>query len=229
MTDSYRMGPGVTASDPRLGRVARFDERSRQFPIRALLAPLARPRSYTWRLERLLDQGQTPMCVGFSIAHEIAARPVVVATDDVVASKLYQLAQRYDEWPGESYEGSSVLGGMKGATELGYYREYRWAFGFDDAVLSLGHHGPVVLGINWYGTMFEPDLEGRLHVSGSVAGGHAILANRVDVRRERVWLANSWGVGWGLNGGAWLSFDDLDRLLHEDGECCVPVARVNRP
>lgn len=226
MKDRWPMGPGVIATDPRLGRVARFDERSRQFPARALLTDLARPRSYTWRLNEHLDQGQTPMCVGFSIAHEIAARPVVAPTDEIVAAKLYKLAQRYDEWPGENYDGSSVLGGMKGATELGYYREYRWAFDFSEAILALGHHGPLVLGINWYDSMFDPDLEGRLHVFGGIAGGHAILANSIDIRNERIWLANSWGVGWGIGGRAWLSFDDFDRLRLEDGEVCVPVARA---
>lgn len=27
---------------------------------------------------------------------------------------LYELARRYDEWPGEGYEGSSARGAMKG-------------------------------------------------------------------------------------------------------------------
>lgn len=186
----------------------------------------AKPRSYTWRLNIGLDQGQTSACTGFATAHEIAARPVPAYADAVLAMRLYQLAQKNDQWPGENYAGSSVLGAMKAAADLGYYHEYRWAFGPDDAILALGYHGPVVLGINWYDTMFEADLEGTLHVGGAVAGGHAILANRIDVRHSRVWLANSWGPGWGLNGGAWLAFADLYRLLHEDGECAVPVSRA---
>ena len=27
---------------------------------------------------------------------------------------LYEMARKYDEWPGEHYEGSSARGGMKG-------------------------------------------------------------------------------------------------------------------
>jgi hypothetical protein len=220
------MRGGHVATDIRLGRVPQFDERSRNFPIRALLDAGAKPRSYTWRLDTHLDQDNTPFCVGFSIAHELAARPVVVThVDTMLAVGLYKRAQQLDEWPGEDYPGSSVLGGVKAASEGGYYDEYRWAFGIDDLIVAVGHHGPAVLGINWYRSMFGPDHDGTIHVDGSLSGGHAILTNRVDVKHERFFLSNSWGVGWGLNGGCWISFTDLDRLLHEDGEACIPISR----
>lgn len=36
---------------------------------------------------------------------------------------------------------------------LGFVPEYRWAFGVDDVLATLAHHGPVVLGLNWYAGM----------------------------------------------------------------------------
>lgn len=221
----FLMRGGGWASDARLGRVASFDARSRDYPIRALLAPAASPRSYTWRLGTHLDQGRTSACTGFSLAHELAARPVVVPVDEALAQAFYVRARQLDEWPGEEYDGSSVLGAVKGATEGGFYSEYRWAFGLDDLVLAVGHHGPAILGINWYQEMFRPDVDGLLHVAGAVAGGHAILCSAVSVKRERFWLSNSWGLDWGLSGGAWVSFEDMGRLLREDGEACIPVKR----
>lgn len=218
-------------SDPRLDRRVEFDEKSRDYPIRALVA--ARPfRSYTWSIGAFLDQGREGACVGFAWSHELVARPWVVrAVDDAFARRVYRRAQQLDQWPGESYDGTSVIAGAKACHELDLIREYRWAFGLDDLRLAIGYAGPAVLGLNWYSGMFEPDDDGRIAPTGSLAGGHAILAYRVDERRERVWLHNSWGADWGVDdrhfggGKCWLSFADLDRLLGEDGEACVPVVR----
>lgn len=84
----------------------------------------------------------------------------------------------------------------------------------------------MVLGIDWYNDMFDPDADGLLHVTGGVAGGHAILANGVSLKRRQVRLENSWGVNWGVDGHAYLGFDDLGTLLAGDGEACVPVKRI---
>lgn len=216
----------------RLGRVPEFDERSRAFPIRSLLPPRA-PRSYTWSCKATLDQGTEGACVGFSWTHERIARPVVGWGDAAAARSLYHAAQGLDPWAGGAYpgadpfyEGTSVLAGAKAAQNAGHFTEYRWAFGLDDVLLTLGYRGPVVLGLDWHEDMFDPDADGLLHVSGGVAGGHAILANGVSVRRRLVRLHNSWGADWGLDGEAFIGFDDLDRLLAADGEACIPTGRV---
>jgi hypothetical protein len=216
---------------PVLDRRVEFDERSRAYPIRALIAPSARPRSYTWRVPVALDQGNEGACVGFAWAHELAARPAVVRNvTRAHALAIYAQAQTLDQWPGEGYSGTSVLGGAKAVCANGFMPEYRWAFGLDDLVLAIGYHGPAVLGINWYDRMFTPDPDGTLHVDGSVAGGHAILAYGVNVRQRTVKLWNSWGPDWGpLGAAALIGFDDLARLLREDGEACIPVHRVRDP
>lgn len=213
----------IAPRDPRLDRRTEFDEQSREYPIRTLIAPDLKPRSYTWSCSVQLDQGREGACVGFSIAQEAAARPVVVpGITNEVALEVYRKAQEldsYDDTPPES--GTSVLAGAKAATERGWYSGYRWGFSLEDALLALGYHGPVVFGLNWYTGMMEMDSNGFLHPTGIIEGGHAILGNSVNVKQRWVGFHNSWGGA--VNGK--ISFDDLDTLLHEQGESMIPIKR----
>lgn len=228
-------------TDARLGRLVEFDERSREFPIMAVIAPTLKPRSYTWSIDKTLDQGQTGSCVGNAWAHELIAKPVPNECPDetYAVEKIYWAAQKIDAYPGGDYPGAhpksggtSVLCGAKIVQQLGHIGEYRWAFGIDDLILALGHAGPAVLGISWFNDMFNPDADGRLHPTGGVAGGHAILAHKVQIPNGttrpdgRIWLHNSWGAGWGLNGDAYLTFADMATLLAAQGEACIPGLRV---
>jgi hypothetical protein len=212
----------------KLDRLVDFDEASRNYPVRRLLGDSKPLRSYTWSCQNWLDQGWEGACVGFSMAHELSARPARVdgITEDD-ARAIYNLARQLDPWEGEDYEGTSVLAGMKALQDLHPNKilEYRWAFGLQDVLETIGHLGPVVLGINWYEGMFETDEKHFVHVEGEIAGGHAILAHGVNVRDRFVRLHNSWGKGWGMNGKCWISWDDLDRLLNEYGEACIPTWR----
>lgn len=229
MPERQTLKGGLTTADPRLDRIPQFDEKSRGYPIRTLLerAGLTKPRSYTWRVPVNLDQGNEGACVGFGWSHELAARPVIIPdVTDATATALYDRARQLDEWPGEDYDGTSVLAGAKAVEEAGFLREYRWAFGLEDVRLALGYHGPVVLGINWYDGMFDVDSDGFIHKSGDLAGGHCILAYSVSERLQVVRLWNSWGPDWGMGGSAMITFADLDALLHEQGEACIPVRRV---
>lgn len=213
-------------SDIKFGRVVRFDERSRAYPIRALIAAGLAPRSYTWSCPIVLDQGDTPACTGFSLSQEAAARPVMVqAITNAVAMAVYERAQQLDEWAGENYEGSSVLGATKAGQERGWYKEYRWAFGEADLRLAVGYKGPAVLGINWLEDMMDPDAKGVIHARGKALGGHAILCNGFNVRSGLYRLHNSWGASWGLHGECFISADDLGALLKQEGEAMVPVVR----
>ena len=210
----------------KFGRLIHFDRRSRKYPIRALIDPIAKPRSYTWFCGIVLDQGNEPSCTGNAVCHEASARPVeVLGITEKIALAVYRRAQQLDEWPGENYEGSSVLGAMKAGTERGWYKEYRWAFGEEDLALAIGHHGPAVLGINWYAAMSEPDKNGLIKTSGSLQGGHAILCNGYNVKTKLYRLHNSWGPNWGINGECFILAADMAKLLKNKGEACIPVVR----
>jgi len=225
---------GTTVQDGRLARLQQFDERSRKFPIRKTVG--AKPlRSFTWKCDKWLDQGTDGACVGFSWTHELIARPAVVSgvAAAFAKEKVYWEAQKIDPWPGGSYpgaspvyEGTSVLAGAKVIQKMGYIEEYRWAFSVQELALAVGYCGPAVLGIPWYEGMFNFLSCGHIHISGQVAGGHAILCNGVNVKDRTFKLHNSWGKGWGNSGEALVSWDEMDRLLHEGGEACIPVGRT---
>ena len=174
-------------------------------------------------------------CVGFSMAHELVARPVCIPGLDAAFAKqqVYWEAQKIDPWAGGSYpgadpqyEGTSVLAGIKILRKLGYIDEYRWAFGLEDLALAVGYCGPAILGIPWYSGMSTVMPCGHIHVTGQVVGGHAILCKGVSAKRRTFTLHNSWGASWGNGGDALISWDEMDQLLHEQGEAVIPLKRA---
>lgn len=229
----YRLRDGSKTSDRRLARLVQFDERSRGYPVRNLVTKKT-PRSYLWACDQHLDQGQEGACVGASMAHELIARPCAITGLNMkfAREKIYWEAQKIDEYKGGEFpgakpqsDGTSVLAGVKVLQRLGYISEYRWAFGLSDLVLAVGYMGPAILGLNWYEGMFDTFPCGHIHVHGKLSGGHAILCKGVDVRTRSFILHNSWGKGWGRGGDALVTWEEMDRLLRENGEAVVPVLR----
>jgi len=219
---------------PVLDRRIQFDERSRAYPIRALLPP--KPlRGWTWRGGPVLDQGEEGACVGFAWAGEAGASPVrVPGITDAVALAIYQQARTLDEWPGEDYDGTSVLGGAKAMQARHWLREYRWGFSIDDVLDALAWHGPIVVGTNWRDAMYDPRPSGLVDVSGPVVGGHAWLLRGLSLHPRLpgetltepvVRARNSWGPSYGAGGDLFIRVADLAGLLDDQGEACVPVLR----
>lgn len=221
-------------SDPRLDRVPFFDERSKGYPIRMLL-PDKPIRSYSWQYVQL-DQGNEGACTGFSVTTEAAARPDPVFGDpvrkppkaadvDAIAREVYERAKQLDEFPGEDYEGSTVLAATKAAVERGWYTEYRWALGpgpdaaADDVCRAIAFHGPVCLGTVWKSGMWKADANGYLHATGTNEGGHAWCVTKYSKVRDAIWTPNSWGGA----GQGWITRKDLTTLLAEDGEAVILV------
>lgn len=217
-----------------LGRLEKVDPRDHNYKIRATLdfrdvmAPLtATGYKYWWANGWWGDQGSTPHCVAYAWTHWLEDAPITHAPRTPGAptifntTEIYQDAQKVDEWPGEAYAGTSVRAGAKILKSLGLISEYRWAFNLEDTIAALLNLGPVVLGCNWYSSMFNPDIDGFLNISGGVAGGHAFVLNGVNARRRIVRMKNSWGRDWGSKGYGWMEFDDLERLINESGEVCI--------
>jgi hypothetical protein len=80
----------------------------------------------------ILDQGKEGACTGFGLAtvanYLLWTRKVVPRTQPVSPRMLYEMAKRYDEWPGERYEGSSARGAMKGWHKHGVCSEKLWPY-----------------------------------------------------------------------------------------------------
>jgi len=91
----------------------------------------------------ILDQGQEGACTGFglaAVAHFLLNRRKVVPDPTRVSPRMiYEMARRYDEWPGEDYSGSSARGAMKGWHKHGICSERVWPYKSEDAEGVLNH------------------------------------------------------------------------------------------
>ena len=214
-------------TQPGMGRsIIEHDERSKNYRAVNLLAATEKPRDRVWRRGQAYDQGYTSTCVAQTGKGILNTLPLSSVVDYDVRSEydindFYEGAQLNDQWPGESYEGTSALGLCRYLTNQGIIREYRWCFGLTDVLLTLSHIGPVALGIWWYTGMFHPDSEGLVKPTGVQEGGHEVELIGVDVSERVVIGMNSWGSEWGDRGRFKLSYTDLERLLHEDGDAVV--------
>ena len=218
---------------PGLGRKPAPDTRDLGYsvtkPLAAALPPVNRVLRY-WNANGWWgDQGEKPQCVGYACVHLLEDGPVTQSgkVPIVQPATLYIEAQKVDEFPGPppAYDGTSVRAGIKALQARGFVEAYYWATTTKqiiDAILTLG---PVVMGTDWLENMFEPDEAGFLDVSGRVVGGHAYLANGVNVNAGFFRIKNSWGRSWGNSGHALLHFSDMNRLMSTQGEAALVVER----
>ena len=204
-----------------LGR--KYEPDVRDHLLRNAMVAVTRPKTKTWRLLWHGDQGDSPRCVGFAWYGLLRSSPILNREPQPVP--LYEAAQRYDEWPGEGYEGTSVRGGAKALQQqFNELSAYAFAFTLDDALNWMGTEGPTVWGINWYSGMDTPDPKtGLVRVTGSIRGGHAIVCLGYNEYTDRLVFQNSWGLDWGLHGRFQVGYPDAIRLLSEDGEVCSPT------
>ena len=99
----------------------------RDWPYQPTLSSLPPQVVSIGEVPSILDQGQEGACTGFGLAavinYQLAKRRV---KRQVSPRMLYEMARKYDEWPGENYEGSSARGAMIGWTRHGVCAESLW-------------------------------------------------------------------------------------------------------
>lgn len=79
------------------------------------------------RVPEILDQGTEGACTGFALAAVVNYLLHQQGSPRRVSPRmLYEMARRYDEWPGEEYEGSSARGAMKGWIRHGVCTRELW-------------------------------------------------------------------------------------------------------
>jgi len=234
-----------------LGRHVEHDPRSLAFAHGVL--PKSAIGSVDWtRRIAILDQGQLGSCtgnagtgaLGTDSAGRTAATAVTISPTGAAASHglftagthvldeqfavgLYSLATALDGIAGQyppDDTGSSGLGVAKALKALGLASSY--THGFSMAALNSAlQAGPVLIGIPWLNSMFNPAADGRIPVdqASPVAGGHELELCRFDATTGEYWVANSWGTSWGQAGYGYLTAADLQWLLSQQGDVTVPA------
>lgn len=240
----------MTAPRP-LGRLVEHDPRSLAYAHGVL--PKSAIQSVNWtRRAPILDQGQLGSCTGNAAtgalgtdsAGRTATTTVTISPagaaashglftagqhtlDEQFAVALYSLATLLDNIPGQyppTDTGSSGIGVAKALQALGLATSYTHAFSVA-ALNSALQGGPVLVGIPWLNSMFNPAADGRIPVdqSSGVAGGHELELCRYDATAGEYWIANSWGTSWGQQGYGYFTAANLTWLLSQQGDVTVPA------
>lgn len=183
------------------------DDRDFELPL-DMAAPL--PAKFTVASAApIYDQRQTPMCVAYSAARQQASFDLIdlghnykwdfayffrliggTPNGAIIRNALAQRLHRgYPLLPAGS-------GNSQAAHKIAAY--YAVPKTVDSIKRALVQHGTLVLGTPWFNSWFDPRPDGTLPAADYQVGGHAIDADGYD--QIGIWLPNSWGTDWGVNG-----------------------------
>jgi Papain family cysteine protease len=197
-----------------------------------------------WKVP-ILDQGQEGACTGFGLAtvvHYLLLKRKVIPDPTVISPRmLYEMAKRYDEWPGEDYDGSSARGAMKGWHKHGVCAEEIWPYSPINADRQLTEERSRDAAKRPLGSYFRVNHQDLVSIHTAIAEVGILYATSTvhsgwnNVSKEGFilledqilgghafaivaydnlgfWIQNSWGSNWGLNGFAHITYDDW--LIH---------------
>ncbi len=206
---------------------------------------------------QVLNQHKEGACTGFALAavanyllHNDHHRTLAESTSPRM---LYEMARRYDEWPGEAYSGSSIRGAMKGWHRHGVCTESDWPY-VPNQPGQLTPEAQLAAVATPLGSYFRVrhlhlnHMHAALREAGILLASAQVHAGWRRVPQERplieyssqpigghafaivgyddagFWVQNSWGPGWGQHGFAHLSYEDW---LENGWDCWV--ARLGVP
>lgn len=217
-----------------LGRNVEHDSRSKQY---AYLAPAdTAVSSVSWSSSiEVLDQGSLGSCTGNAAVGCLGYEPFhstlsglsgpTLNLNEALAVDVYSQATKLDAIPGNyppDDTGSSGLAVAKTLKSRGWISGYQHAFSLT-ATLAALQHGPVIVGTNWYESMFHPDPNGvvSVDVNSPVVGGHEYVLHGFNASNNMLGFRNSWGSDWGYHGDFYMSSATFQRLLLEKGDVTI--------
>lgn len=195
---------------------------------------------YLERNVPILDQRGDGPCTGFALATVINF--LLYARDEgqsepVSPWMLYQMAQRYDEWVGTAYVGTSARGAMKGWSKHGVCSHALWSELEEGAEYTIGPSRACDAAMRPLGAYYRvehttvSDMHCALEEVGIIyattwthSGWQAVGPDgRIPFHRNReqlhavaivaydeegFWIQNSWGDQWGRGGLAHITYGD---------------------
>lgn len=189
-------------------------------------APLMLIKESNWEFSDVaLDQGETPHCVGFSMASFGINLPVHIPYTNNDGHSFYYMCKQLDGEP-NAENGSTIRSAAKVLKKSGRIEAYAFAPDMQLIKWWLLSKGPLIVGTIWNMEMFTPNENGIITIGGDTVGGHAYLLNewRID---NYIGFQNSWGPNWGKNGKAYIAASDFEKLFKYDGEAMAAVELEN--
>lgn len=168
----------------------------------------------------VLDQGQTPRCVGFTGADWENELPVDDHVDNSAGDQIYAECKAID---GDNEDGSTIRSLAQALQNRGQLKAYAFAESIEEVIAFVTAHGPICWGIGWTDSMFTPDADGLVTPTGDDVGGHAITQFAYDPATDLHALLNHWGDAWGVNGVFYMTTDALRARLADGGEAMAAV------
>lgn len=210
----------------RFGRIpSKFDARDwnlRNFiPLGAKLS-LEGVGSVSWLYPSMaLEQGDTNHCGGFSMANFGINEPTHTPQNNEDGHNFYYICKEIDEQP-LNEDGTSMRSVAKALQQLGRVENYAFAYDLASIKWWLLNRGPLLVGTIWTTDMLIPNSNNIVTIGGGIEGGHAYLINewRED---DYIGIQNSWGERWGINGKAYISALNFEKILKVGGEAVTAV------
>lgn len=227
-------------TDPRLGRIVSHDSRSLAYQVKAKSVDELKSIRHERHIP-VLNQGALGACTGYSGASTMGSGkywdegvdvldPTNPDPNSVYAVGLYSDATKIDPFHGAyppTDTGSNGLAVAKVLQGRGLISGYIHATSLEAALTAISE-SPCSAGVEWRTGMFKPDPDGRVRLTGTLAGGHQITMDEIDVENKRVWFTNSWGPYWGVQGRAYFTWEDFGILLGRYGDL-VQYVEVSEP
>jgi len=190
---------------------------------------------------RVVPQTGGSTRTGFGLAtvanYLASTRKVVPDREEASPHMLYEMAKRYDEWPGEDYEGSSARGAMKGWHKHGICSRKLWPdrihgngqsltddrardalrrplgayFRVNHKDLVAMHSAIAEVGI-LYATATVHTGWSKVKLDGLIPTEDDEIGSHafaiVGYDQQGFYIQNSWGHDWGAEGFALITYDD---------------------
>ncbi len=189
----------------------------------------------------VLNQGQEGACTGFGLAAVgnflLRRRKVVPDSTSVSPRMFYEMARRYDEWPGEAYSGSSARGAMKGWHKHGVCSNDLWPYDPSQPGGTITNQRSIDAGKRPLGAYFRVNHQDMVAMHSALAEVGIVYATAtvhrgwgnvapdgiiaypgdslgghafaiVGYDERGFWIQNSWGNAWGRNGFALVTYND---------------------